>query len=140
MFCPNCGHEMKDDEKYCSNCGAHIVDGKAVNKADAYTAYNASRAVNEKEKETGLISMICGIASLVVPYINLILAIIALIFAGRCNVDSNNFAKIGKITAIIGLVLSILIILFTILWVVLVVAGVIRGSGTVDGTIYYTFH
>lgn len=140
MFCPNCGHEMKDDEKYCSNCGAHVENGKAVNRNNVYTSYNAGRAMNEKEKEYGLVAMICGIASLVIPYVNIILAVVALIFAGRCQVDSNNFAKIGKITAIIGLILSIITILVTILWIVLLAVGLIKGPSYGGGTIYYAYH
>mgnify|MGYP004689339431 CR=1 FL=1 len=129
MFCPKCGYEIKEEDRFCPNCGAHIIDGKVADSPNAHKSYYAKAAYDEKEKENGLISLICGIASLVVPYLNLVLAIIALVFARRCNVDENNFAKAGKITGIIGLVLSILVIFLTIVWVVMFVVGAIAGAG-----------
>ena len=83
MFCPNCGHEIKINETFCSNCGAKIVNGKAVfDKPKPATVVHA-----EQDKENAIVSLVCGIASLIIPYLNIVLGIVAIVFAKKVEVN-----------------------------------------------------
>lgn len=128
MYCPNCGHEMKDDEKFCPCCGARIDNGKVVFQRET------TGAEKERNREYGLICMICGILSLILPVLNLPLSIVALAFAKKCNPE-DPFTKTGRITGIIGLILSIISYVFAIIYVVLLVLGIISSVGGVAGSV-----
>lgn len=116
MFCPNCGQEMKDDLKFCPNCGAQIENGKIVSTKED------GNHKNEVDREYELVSMVCGIMSLIIPFINLILGIVACVFAGKVQ-NKTSYSKTGKITGIIGIVFGSLWILGMIFWIVIVIIG-----------------
>lgn len=123
MFCPNCGHEIKINETFCSNCGAKIVNGKAVfDKPKPATVVHA-----EQDKENAIVSLVCGIASLIIPYLNIVLGIVAIVFAKKVEVNTN-FSKAGRTTGICGIVLGSLYIILSIVWIVLVIMA--SGSAT----------
>lgn len=116
MYCPNCGKEIDNGTKYCPYCGT-CVDGNQQTFVP-----NTQAAEEEHDKEKGIVSMACGIASIVLPYLDIIFAIIAIIYSKKCSKD-NSFAKVGKITGIIGLVLSILAYILLVVYVVLIILG-----------------
>lgn len=123
MFCPNCGHEIKINETFCSNCGAKIENGKAVfDKPKPTTSVHA-----EQDKEYAIVSLVCGIASLIIPYLNIVLGIIAIVFAKKVKVNTN-FSSAGRTTGICGIVLGSLYIILSIVWIVLVIMA--SGSAT----------
>ena len=85
--------------------------------------------VQGQSKGKSIACMVCGIASIVLSEcygFGLIPAIISLILGGQCKKDGvqNTFTKVGKITSIIGLILSIVI---GALMIILVAAGVATG-------------
>lgn len=122
MFCPNCGHEIKINETFCSNCGAKIVNGKAVfDKPKPSTSVHAGQ-----DKDNAVVSLVCGIASLIIPYLNIILGIVAIVFAKKVEVNTN-LSKAGRTTGICGIVLGSLYIILSIVCIVLV----IMASGSV---------
>jgi|GEM_PF-4857015 len=100
MFCKNCGRELKDDAKFCDNCGAKVVFKHANNDDDE----------NEKPECDGkvTIAFVLGISSLAVwtlPVIGLPISIIGLVLGVKSNKVKLHTAAI--ILNIIGLVLSI---------------------------------
>ena len=123
MFCPNCGHVIKINETICSNCGAKIVNGKAVfDKPKPATVVHA-----EQDKENAIVSLVCGIASLIIPYLNIVLGIVAIVFAKKVEVNTN-FSKAGRTTGICGIVLGSLYIIISIVLIVFIVLS--SGSAT----------
>ena len=70
--------------------------------------------VQGQSKGKSIACMVTGIASIVASYgygVGLICAIVSLILGAQCKKDGvqNQFTKVGKITAIIGLILSIVV-------------------------------
>ena len=70
--------------------------------------------VQNQSKGKSIACMACGIASIVLCEVygfGLIPAIISLILGSQCKKEGvqNTFTKVGKITAIIGLILSIVV-------------------------------
>lgn len=55
MFCPNCGNEISENEKYCSQCGKPLVQDE-----------NGGEKKNIKNNTPLLIGICCGVAVLVV--------------------------------------------------------------------------
>ena len=85
--------------------------------------------VQGQSKGKSIACMACGIASIVLceAYgMGLIPAIISLILGSQCKKEGvqNTFTKVGKITAIIGLILSIIV---GALMIILVGLGVAAG-------------
>ena len=90
--------------------------------------------VQNQSKGKSIACMACGIASIVLceAYgLGLIPAIISLVLGGQCKNAGiqNTFTKVGKITAIIGLILSIVVGAIMIIAVALVgAAGIAANS------------
>ena len=85
--------------------------------------------VQNQSKGKSIACMVCGIASIVLceAYgFGLIPAIISLVLGGQCKNAGiqNTFTKVGKITAIIGLILSIVV---GALMIILVAAAAAAG-------------
>ncbi len=129
MFCPNCGHEMKDDLKFCPNCGAQIENGKIV------SAKEDAGHKNEVDKEYELVSMVCGILSLIIPFFNFILGIIACVFSKKAT-NKTSYSKVGKITGIIGIVLGSLSIVAILFWFLVLILGMAGPQPAVN--MFYT--
>ena len=88
--------------------------------------------VQEQSKGKSIACMVCGIASIVlceVYGLGLIPAIISLILGSQCKKEGvqNTFTKVGKITGIIGLILSIVVGAIMIIAVAIVGAAGIAG-------------
>lgn len=84
--------------------------------------------VQGQSKGKSIACMACGIASIVLSEaygLGLIPAIISLILGAQCKKEGvqNTFTKVGKITAIIGLILSIVLGIIIIAVVALGVAA-----------------
>ena len=133
-FCPNCGTQNPDGTAFCYNCGTSMSEqppvqnqppmmGQVAPGAPAYeTPAAPSYPVNQPAelptpaKITGIISMVCGIVSCCTCYTGFVFSIAAFILAsisdGKNTTGADNpKIKVGRITAIIGLVLSVLSII-----------------------------
>ena len=55
MFCPNCGHQLNQDERFCPNCGAEIDEGKIISTKE--------NVPNKNDNEFGVISLSCCVLS-----------------------------------------------------------------------------
>lgn len=146
-FCSNCGAELTEGTAFCPNCGAgqvrtfgadepvavaaepevlpaEPVYQEPVYQAPVYQPQAEPAVLPTSAKILGLISMICGLLSLVSCYVGFAYSIPALILANIASKKApgipNGKAKVGKITAIIGIVVSVICF---IIYVALVAAG-----------------
>lgn len=146
-FCSNCGAELTEGTAFCPNCGAgqvrtfgadepvavaaepevlpaEPVYQEPVYQAPVYQPQAEPAVLPTSAKILGLISMICGLVSLVSCYVGFAYSIPALILANIASKKApgipNGKAKVGKITAIIGIVVSVICF---IIYVALVAAG-----------------
>ena len=146
-FCSNCGAELTEGTAFCPNCGAgqvrtfgadepvavaaepevlpaEPVYQEPVYQAPVYQPQAEPAVLPTSAKILGLISMICGLLSLVSCYVGVAYSIPALILANIASKKApgipNGKAKVGKITAIIGIVVSVICF---IIYVALVAAG-----------------
>ena len=86
----------------------------------------------ETTKNNQIVALVLGIASIVLSEcygLGLIPAIISLVLGGQCKKEGvqNTFTKVGKITGIIGLILSIVVGAIMIIAVAIVGAAGIAG-------------
>ena len=134
-FCSNCGAELTEGTAFCPNCGAgqvrtfgadepvavaaepevlpaEPVYQEPVYQAPVYQSQAEPAVLPTSAKILGLISMICGLVSLVSCYVGFAYSIPALILASIASKKApgipNGKAKVGKITAIIGIVISVI--------------------------------
>ena len=146
-FCSNCGAELTEGTAFCPNCGAgqvrtfgtdepvtvaaepevlpaEPVYQEPVYQTPVYQSQAEPAVLPTSAKILGLISMICGLVSLVSCYVGFAYSIPALILANIASKKApgipNGKAKVGKITAIIGIVVSVICF---IVYVALVAAG-----------------
>lgn len=139
-FCSNCGTELTEGTAFCPNCGAgqvrtfgaeeptavvpepEVIPAEPVYQAPVYQepvyqppVYQAPAepaTLPKSAKILGLISMICGLLSLISCHVGFMYSIPALILASIASKKApgvpNAKAKVGKITGIIGIVLSVI--------------------------------
>lgn len=109
MICKGCGLPLKAGDVFCGNCGTKVETTPVAQPMQQPAVSQPSG-----NKGLGITSMILGICSIVFSWLAIfaiILPIVGLILASKAK--GNKFAKIGKITSIIGLVL---VIISTIAW------------------------
>ena len=129
-FCSNCGAELTEGTAFCPNCGAgqvrtigadepvavaaepEVLPAEPVYQAPVYQSQVEPAVLPTPAKILGLISMICGLVSLVSCYVGFVYSIPALILASIASKKApgipNGKAKVGRITAIIGIVISVI--------------------------------
>ena len=68
------------------------------------------------DNKNGIISLICGILGFFIPFVGLLLAIVAIIFGlkGRKEDDEPLLATIGLILGLIAVIISIIVIVMVI--------------------------
>jgi len=101
MFCKYCGKELRDNDRFCMNCGA-VVDDNAVKSEDL--------EVSKEYKPIGMWGYIGYEILFALPVVGLILAII-LSFAPE-NKNLKNFARSYFCWIIVGIILSIIMLIF----------------------------
>lgn len=107
MRCTKCGKEIDNQASFCPYCGT-AIDNKHI---------------EEVNKEYALSSMILGIMSLFLLFANLPFSIVAIVLANKAQ--GHTYAKVGRITGVIGLVLSIISLVTGILLLVLFAMGIL---------------
>lgn len=106
MFCNECGTENRNDRKFCSNCGASLID---------YTKPRENLVMPEDvKKEQELVKK----RNILTKRFNIALAIIMLVAIG---LTISTFIVTGKIKFVIGAIALLSCIIFLIVWRVKVV-------------------
>ncbi len=116
MLCEQCGKKIEDEElPYCPNCGAKIHGNRHEDAIE--------RKKQEETNEIALSSMLTGVMSLFIPFLDLPLSIVAIVLAKKR--PNHQYSKIGAITGTIGLIVSILIYVGFIVWLVLYILAIL---------------
>jgi len=103
MFCPQCGEKIPDGSKFCSSCGAALVQPKET-RAPAKTA-----ATGERTSGMAVAALVLGILGI---------SILAIIFGAIGISQTNKDPNLkGKGLAVAGLVLGIVGIIGTVFWI-----------------------
>ena len=121
MYCDNCGMELKDHEKFCSNCGKRVREG-----VDNSNFSNATQGKNSLEKYGfngllvwSIIELIC--CSRIFGLIALILLCVQLKPAAERGdfAEADKSKSLIKILLIVGIVSGVLLNLI-VFWAQLV--------------------
>ncbi len=116
MFCQQCGEKNPDDSKFCSKCGAALVQTKAA-PAPAAPA-PAPAATGERTSGMAVAALIMGILGFL--FFGL-LSILAIIFGAIGISQTNKDPRLkGKGMAVAGLVLGIIGIVGGVIWAIAV--------------------
>ncbi len=105
MICKNCGNEIAEGNQFCENCGT------AVEIEEVIVAEAAPEATTNPGKTFGIVALICGIASVVLPcipclsYIAFIPTILALVF-GFIGMSKSKAAGFKNTLALVGVILA----------------------------------
>ena len=137
MFCNQCGNFVEDGNAFCPVCGAQVGQAPVANTQNAPVEnafnFNGLPSVPEEKKGLSIASMILGISSAVItwiqPFIAVILALVGLIL-GCIGVG-----KGGKGMGITGIVLSAIFLVINI--VIIVLAFIIAIELVESGYYYY---
>lgn len=125
MFCNHCGNFVEDGNAFCPVCGAQVGQAPTANMQPASTentfSFNGLPPVPNEKKGLSITSMVLGISSAIItwiqPFIAVILALVGLIL-GCIGVG-----KGGKGMGITGIVLSAIFLVINI--VIIVIAFII---------------
>jgi hypothetical protein len=144
-FCYNCGSELTEGTAFCPNCGTAQVQQTHAPEPQVIVAApvvqqnpNVSNTLTGPAKILSLISMICGLVSLGSTLYGFIPGIAALILSGLAYKKApgvpNTKAKVGRITGIFGIIISVLCWIAYILYFVLLGVGL---AMSLDSGYYY---
>ncbi len=110
LFCPNCNELVEDDAIFCGNCGFKLKD-KTPTPVSGRTISYAIRYPHRREhwpSNSLILGLIAIPASLILPILGLILAILALFMATASNKKSNfKFRLFGSILASIAILIVV---------------------------------
>ena len=144
-FCSNCGSEMTEGTAFCPNCGAAQVQQTYTPEPEVVIAapvaqqnQTPANTLTGPAKILSLIAMICGLVSLGSSLGGFIPGIAALILSNLAYKKApgvpNTKAKVGRITGIFGIIISVLCCIAYILYFVLLGVGL---AVSMDSGYYY---
>jgi uncharacterized OB-fold protein len=116
-YCPKCGEEVSPTDDFCRNCGTrltrqdtsfHPLDSNGNNYT--YAPKAAPAPTGERDHEYGVVSLILGILSFVLPFLGIGTAIGAIIVGAKFK-DKDHTAFAGMIVGIVALVIQILFVI-----------------------------
>lgn len=126
-YCSNCGNELMGNEKYCTVCGATVVNcsnavGVPVYRNGEIAGYNPSYSNEVKSNGDGY-AIASFVLSLTSIFFSFILAIISLIFAYIAVKEGTNkkgFVIASRVISIITIIIYTLIVgFFAVLFLLL---------------------
>ncbi|MFA6830418.1 MAG: zinc ribbon domain-containing protein [Bacilli bacterium] len=121
-YCQKCGNQLPNGCSFCPNCGTkNSTPGFEFFKQE----FSGSNPQKESMREKGLVSLICGCISLIIPCFGLALSIVAWV-VGKTYHKEEPFSKAGYIIGIVSTILQVLWIAVTILLIVLCALSIIQ--------------
>ena len=142
-FCANCGAELAEGTAICPYCGAgqarqfnpnepQVLNSEPVYQQPVYQpSVEATATLTGAAKILSIISMVCGLVSLVSCYGGFVPGIAAIVLASIAGNKApgvpNTMTKVGKITGIIGIIVSALCLIG---YIVLVAIGTVSEMGS----------
>lgn len=139
MFCPNCGTNVEDGARFCPNCSAALTEEAPVQEsAPVYEAQPVTPAAPAVNTSNILVFGILGLAFAESGILGIIFSAIALSKAKAYAAAYGNLtgkAKVGKILATVGLIVSILMVVFWVIYIIVIAA--IAGAASGIGSGYY---
>ena len=149
MKCSKCNHEFEDQLMACPLCGEprHGESGTADRRPDDWaqpkteqpkaeqpkttptaTQYQSgyqtqqqpqTQQIDPSAKSNATAALVCGILGMVIPFVGIVLAIIAIVLGNsarkRLPEAERGMATAGWILGIIGLVIAVIVVIFFIL-------------------------
>ena len=127
-YCPSCGCDNPDNSAFCRGCGAPLDAQPQQNptyeppvynqQPPVYDSYNTYTPAPTQElpvaaRILSIISMVCGIVSCCSCYAGFVFSIAAFITGAISNSKNpmgleNKKVVVGRITAIVGIVISVI--------------------------------
>ena len=120
-YCPSCGCDNPDNSAFCRGCGAPLDAQPQQNptyEPPVYNSYNTYTPAPTQElpvaaRILSIISMVCGIVSCCSCYAGFVFSIAAFITGAISNSKNpmgleNKKVVVGRITAIVGIVISVI--------------------------------
>lgn len=145
MYCKHCGAEIEEGCKYCRFCGMSVVTLEKMTgdeHIDAIPDAEAEKAMRKRKAGTRAVAILgtfgavfaapCAIAGFV-------MALIALIIAGRQKRKYGSVAtaaKVGRVFAVIGLILSVISAVVTAFFIFVVVPVALLGGWSFIATAF----
>lgn len=132
MFCKNCGQTMEEGRKFCPNCGAPVDAPAEPSGAPVY----AERYEPAMSSTPVLVWGIIGLAfscSFYFSFLGIIFSAIGLSKAKAffaANGQLFGKAKVGKILATVGLIVSIVMTGLAVLLIAVIGAAAVSGLGS----------
>jgi len=117
MFCPECGAQIPDGSKFCSQCGRTLRTPQRTS-GEPQRVSQTTPSSPKKTAGTAIASLVLGLVGI---FFGLITSILAIVFGGVAlsQINKSEGEIGGHGMAIAGLVLGIIM---TIIWVVVLIA------------------
>jgi len=112
-FCGKCGAELKDNDKFCSNCGSSI---ESISYDTNTTLTNEPISLNLSDDN--VLAIIGFILSFFTLFIGCILCIIALVKSKDMKKDRKGLAIAGIVISVFKLVFYLLMAIFILGYIV----------------------
>jgi hypothetical protein len=118
--CPFCGKEIAEFAVQCRFCGEHLADEDERPWEQPYRRRGVRR---DCEPHRGVLVLVFGILSLVVPYVGVVLGVVAWVMghkdlkkmaAGSMDPEGRGLTLAGKVCGIVGTLLQGLMLLFVL--------------------------
>lgn len=108
MYCKNCGHEVRDDDTFCLNCGAEI-DKTPVNYTPAND--NKHHTTINVDNPNPLVGILCFL----MPILGLILFIVWKKEKPKCSKQAGIIALVSTILSVVSIVFIIVIMVLLLI-------------------------
>ena len=140
MFCTFCGNQLADDARFCTKCGAPVVEDNKENaiEAEILDASGDYEVIEDAEKSSRASSILTlGILSLAFS-VSVFLPLVGIILGFVCKSkvsafigdygDTEGKATVGKHLSTAGIIAGFALSVFLFLYVLIIVASILLSA------------